>query len=301
MARSELAQRLGAAAVGIPIAIAMLYTGGWVMALALAVIAGLAADEFYRLARHGGVDPLGPPGIAGAGLLVLATGFHPTLIGSAPWLWVIMILLLLVVGAAAIFRRGVAGRPFAAVSTTLTGAIFSGGTLLHAVFLRHLLDGGAGGGGAAANWAGTALVGFAVGLTWLNDTGAYVIGTAFGRRKLIPAVSPGKSVEGSIAGLSFAVITGALYGKFVLGGLVGLPFGVWEGALGGVLLAAGAQIGDLAESLFKREAGVKDSGRLIPGHGGVLDRFDALFYTLPLAYWYLVAILWLHGGGVPWR
>lgn len=300
MARNELAQRLGAAAVGVPIAVAVLYTGGWIMAVALALIAALGADEFYRLSRHGGIEPLAIPGIAGAGLLVLVSGFEPTLTGTAPWLWVITIALLLVSAAAAIFKRGVGGHPYGAVAATLTGAAFTGGTLLHAIFLRHLLETGVVP-GVGGNWAGTALVGFAIGLTWLNDSGAYIVGTAIGRNKLIPSVSPGKTVEGSIAGLLFAVVAGALYGELVLGNLVGLPFGVWEGALGGALLAAGAQIGDLAESLFKREAGVKDSGRLIPGHGGILDRFDALFYNLPIAYWYLVAVLWLRGGGVPWQ
>lgn len=300
MARSELAQRLGAAAVGIPIAVAVLYTGGWIMAVALALIAALGADEFYRLSRHSGIEPLSIPGIAGAGLLVLVGAIEPTLSGTAPWLWVITIALLLISASAAIFRRGVDGHPYGVVAATLTGAIFTGGTLLHAVFLRHLLDTGVLP-GAGGKWAGTALVGFAVGVTWLNDSGAYIVGSAIGRHKLIPSVSPKKSVEGSIAGLSFAVVAGGLYGEFVLGNLVGLPFGFWEGALGGLLLAAGAQIGDLAESLFKREAGVKDSGRLIPGHGGILDRFDALFYNLPIAYWYLVAVFWLRAGGVPWQ
>jgi len=300
MARSELAQRLAAAAVGIPIAVAVLYTGGWIMAVALALIAALGADEFYRLSRNKGIEPLAIPGIAGAGLLVFVAGFEPTLTGIAPWIWVITIALLLVTASAAIFRRGVEGHPYGAVGATLTGAIFTGGTLVHAIFLRHLLDTGILP-GVGGNWAGAALVGFAVVLTWINDSGAYFVGSAIGRHKLIPAVSPKKSVEGSIAGASFAVVAGMLYGEFVLGNLVGLPFGIWEGALGGLLLATGAQIGDLAESLFKREAGVKDSGRLIPGHGGILDRFDALFYNLPIAYWYLVAVIWLRAGGVPWQ
>jgi phosphatidate cytidylyltransferase len=299
MARSELAQRIGASVVGIPIALAVLYAGGWIMAVALAVIAAIGAAEFYRIAGKSGARPLWVPGVIGSALLVLVGGFEPTLGATAPWLWVVTVALLLVTAAAAIKFRGVAGQPFASVAATLTGAVFVGGTILHGLLLRHLLSTGIVP-GVAGRWAGTALVGFAIGLTWLNDSGAYFVGRAIGRRKLIPAVSPGKTVEGALGGIIVAVVAGALYSALVLGDLVGLPLGLWEGAVGGLLIALVAQIGDLAESLFKREAGVKDSGRVIPGHGGILDRFDALFFALPIAYWYLFSILWLRGGGVLW-
>jgi phosphatidate cytidylyltransferase len=299
MARSELAQRFGAAAVGVPIAFAVLYAGGWILAVALALIAAVGANEFFRMAAKTGARPLALPGVIGAALLVLVGGLEPTLAATAPRLWIVTIALLLVTAAAAITRRGVTGHPFASVAATLTGAVFAGGTLIHGLLLRHLLTSGVVPGGEG-NWSGLALVGFAIGLTWLNDSGAYFVGSAIGRHKLIPAVSPGKTVEGAVAGLLCAVVAGALYSAFVLGDLIGLPLGLWEGALGGALIAFVAQTGDLAESLFKREAGVKDSGRVIPGHGGILDRFDALLFALPVAYWYLAALLWIRGGGVVW-
>ncbi|HEY0306498.1 MAG TPA: CDP-archaeol synthase, partial [Longimicrobiales bacterium] len=101
---------------------------------------------------------------------------------------------------------------------------------------------------------------------------------------------------GTIAGLIGSVLTAYLYGHFVFELWLGLPFGVIAGVVGGILLCAGAVIGDLAESLLKREAGVKDSGALLPGHGGVLDRFDALYFTLPIAYWFLLVVLRFGGG-----
>jgi phosphatidate cytidylyltransferase len=279
------------------VALAVLYAGGWIMAGLLALLAVIGAHEFYKLSNRSGTRPLMIPGLIGAGLMVLVGGFEPTLTATAPWLWTLSIALLLVTAAAAIWVRGVGGQAYLAIGATVLGAVFIGGTLVHGLLLRHLLDTGVVP-GVEGRWAGTALVGFAVGLTWLNDTGAYFFGTAFGRHKLIPSVSPNKSVEGSIAGILSAVIVGALYAGLVLGPLVGLPLGYGAGAVGGALIAIAAQVGDLAESVLKREAGVKDSGRLIPGHGGVLDRFDALFFALPVAFWYLASVLWLRGGGV---
>lgn len=297
-ARSELAQRTGAALAGIPIALAILYAGGWILAAALALLAAIGVLEFFRLAGRSGARPLVVPGVAGAALLVLMGGFDPNLTATAPLLWGVTVVLLLVTAAVAIWSRRPTGHPLASVAATVTGALFVGGTLVHGLLLRHLLATGIVPGADEGRWAGTALIGFAVGLTWLNDSGAYFVGRALGRRKLIPSVSPGKTVEGSLGGITCAVIAGALYAKFILGDLVGLPLGLWEGAVGGILIAVVAQVGDLVESLFKREAGVKDSGRLIPGHGGMLDRFDALFFALPVTYWYLAAILWLRGGGL---
>ena len=192
---------------------------------------------------------------------------------------VVMVAVLALV-AVAIWQRGVDGRPLAAVAVTLFGVVYTGGTLSFAYALRyHRWTIGAA--------AGTALLFLPVVLTWASDTGAYFVGRAIGRRKLIPAVSPGKTVEGAIGGLVASVLATWLYVAFVLrpvGHLSLTPSGM---VIFGVLLSAAAQLGDLAESLFKREAGVKDSSRLIPGHGGVLDRVDSLLFALPVAYFLL--------------
>lgn len=114
-------------------------------------------------------------------------------------------------------------------------------------------------------------------VTWLTDTAAYLFGARFGHTKLVPHLSPGKTRAGAIAGLAAGAATGLLGAV-----LFGLPLSLWLALLAGLVVSLTAQIGDLAESLIKRAIGIKDMGHLIPGHGGVLDRIDALLFTLPL-------------------
>ena len=113
----------------------------------------------------------------------------------------------------------------------------------------------------------------------MGDTGAYFIGTRFGKHKLIPKVSPKKSVEGSIGGLIFSGLT-----AFLLNYFFELPFPAWYAILMGICMGIAGQIGDLLESAFKRAGGYKDSGNLLPGHGGFLDRIDSLILGIPVAF-----------------
>ncbi len=119
-------------------------------------------------------------------------------------------------------------------------------------------------------------------VVWANDVFAYLVGVAFGRHKMAPRISPHKSWEGFAGGIVGATVTAAVVGHFGVGGQV------WLWALFGVVVALAAVGGDLAESRFKRSAGVKDSGRLLPGHGGLLDRFDATLGAVPVAFLFLL-------------
>jgi phosphatidate cytidylyltransferase len=121
-------------------------------------------------------------------------------------------------------------------------------------------------------------------VVWAYDTAAYFVGRRFGRRPFMHHISPAKTVEGVIGGLVAAVAVGA-----VIVTLFGRP--VLAGAVFGLLVGAAAQAGDLAESMLKRAAGAKESGRLIPGHGGLLDRIDSFLFAAPVAYFYVVAVL----------
>jgi phosphatidate cytidylyltransferase len=121
---------------------------------------------------------------------------------------------------------------------------------------------------------------------WVCDSAAYYVGSTMGKRKLAPGISPNKTVEGSVAGILGSMVAALLLNAF---SLVSWP--IWFAFLAGALIAVFAQLGDLAESMIKRDAGVKDSGNLIPGHGGVLDRVDALLFTVPIFYY---ALVWLN-------
>jgi len=276
---SELTRRVGVAAVGIPVALGAAWVGGVVLALLLAVAAGLAAAELNRISRSGGVPPLPGLAVGGAVLLVALAALDPGAGPDGAGQGTFLMLLALVALTSAIWRSGVAGRPLAAVSIAVLGALYCGGLLSHALFLRHLP-------GITTPTDGLLVVALPVVLTWSTDSFAYFAGKRWGRRKLIPAVSPGKTVEGALGGVLGAMVMAVLFCLLA----AGRPYipGPLMGAVLGVLIAVAAQIGDLAESMLKREAGVKDSGALLPGHGGALDRLDSLFFTLPVAYYFLV-------------
>lgn len=278
MARSETAQRVLVAAVGAPLAAGAVYLGGWVLAALLALVAVLGTLELYRLAAAKGLRPLPALGAGAAALWLLLAAFEPTAGPATPALAALLTTLVLAALVAVIWTHGVEGQPLLGLAVTVIGVLYTAGLLAYGLFLRHLP-------GVESRAHGTALVFAPVLLTWANDTFAYFVGRRFGRHKLIPRVSPGKTVEGA-AGALVGTVAVALGYAFALRAFESYRLGPGQAVLFGLLVALAAQVGDLAESLLKRDAGVKDSGRLLPGHGGALDRVDSLLFTLPLAYFF---------------
>lgn len=281
MMSAELRARVLVAAVGIPLAFLLIHLGGWYLAGLMAVAAALAAKEFLDLAVAGGGRPLRWLGIPAASALVVLAGLEP---GFAIWgdrALALLVVLGLAASCSVTAAGGIDRAPLLSAAATVSGVVYTGGTLSFVVLLRHLPE--TQGAVAAHPWEGTLLVFLPLAVTWVGDTAAYFVGKKMGKRPLAPRVSPNKTIEGGVAGLIAAPATGALMGVF-LQGLPNFPVSPLAGAAVGLVLGAGAQLGDLAESVLKREAGVKDSGALLPGHGGVLDRFDALFFTIPLGY-----------------
>jgi len=271
----EFPKRVLVAVVLIPIVLGCVWAGGPALVTLLSLAAGLAAWEFYRLAAARGVQALSTPGIVVSALIPVIV--HARYLGF----WVppvsIVALLVPVLLTIALFARGVAGAPMAAVGATLTGIVYTGGMLSFAYALRYHEF-------AVGARAGTALVMFPVVVTWLNDSGAYFFGRRFGRARLMPTVSPRKTWAGAYGGALTSVLATWALAALVLPSWAHLTLGITGILVVGVMLSVAAQVGDLAESMFKREAGVKDSSSLIPGHGGVLDRVDSLLFTLPVGY-----------------
>lgn len=278
----ELARRVIVALIAAPLAIGMVYLGELPFAIFLGLVGGVGAWELYRLARHGGVDALDALGVpVAAALPVLAHLDRLNLLSSPAAVGGVVFVAML---GASIWARGVGGRPLESVAVTVFGALYTGGMLAFGYALRHhrfVIE-------AAA---GTALVMFPVILTWASDIGAYVVGRALGKAKLMPSVSPGKTRAGAVGALVVTMLAAYAYNVYVLRPSSQLALAPWTALTFGVLVSVAAQVGDLAESLLKREAGVKDSSHLLPGHGGILDRLDSLFFVLPLAYLVLGRLL----------
>jgi len=279
---NNLAQRIATAVVAIPIAVGVIYLGGLPFALLLGVLAGAGAWELYRIAHASGIDALDPIGVVAAGALPLVV--HVTRLG---WLdrplAAAGVILVAIIGVA-VFARSPSERPLESTAVTIFGVLYAGGTLSFAYALRHHPW-------IVGDVAGSVLLFFPILVTWATDVGAYAFGRLFGTRKLMPGVSPGKTVAGAYGGTALGVAVAVGYNAWVLRPMahVTLQWGV--AVVVGLILAVVVQVGDLAESLFKREGGVKDSSNLIPGHGGVLDRLDSLYFALPVAYLLLGRLL----------
>lgn len=276
----NMVRRVAFAAVAIPAVIAIAWVGHWVLAAFLALAGVLGTRELYDLARKQGIEPLARLGFVGAGAAPIAVGATIFSGGAGTgfirdgYLFLAWFLVLL---AVAIRRRGPAGRPLGAVAVTVFGVIYASWLLSFALVLRH------------PHWqdgmddarVGMALLFFPLVLTWVGDSAAMTGGRAFGGAKMAPVVSPNKTWAGGISGLFGTVALSLIYAAFVFRA-VGISVSLLEALVFGIVISVVGQVGDVAESLFKREVGVKDSSSLLPGHGGILDRLDSLYFVLPV-------------------
>ncbi len=248
--------RVISALVGIPLVVIAVLAGGWFFFAAALIVALTGQAEFYTLIFKGGFHSSKALGLLAA-LLVMSLFF----INRMDLLAHILIGLVFALFLQQMTRGNIAGC-ISNIAGTIMGVLYPVLPLTYLFLLRrigpfHLL--------------------FVFVITWANDTGAYFIGKAVGRRPLSPSLSHKKTREGAVGGLLVSAIAALPFVRI-------LDISPWYLVGIGLLLGCGAQLGDLFASMLKRFAGVKDSGKLIPGHGGVLDRFDALLLALPLGY-----------------
>jgi phosphatidate cytidylyltransferase len=276
---SNLVRRVGFAVVAIPLALALIWYGGLALALVLALVGALGARELVDLALRSQVQPL--RGLAVSTAAAMPPLFYGVLAAPDVRSWVdhwwpyLAALWLILLLSWILAARSPAQRPLSAAGVTLLAVAYTGALPAFLLAIRHTSF-------PLKSWPGAWLVFFPLVVTWVCDTAAMFGGRALGGPKLAPTVSPGKTRSGSSAGVLGGILMAPLFGLLVFP-RVGLDIPLWQLLAISAVLSVVGQVGDLAESLFKREAGVKDSSHLIPGHGGVLDRFDSLYFVIPTA------------------
>jgi phosphatidate cytidylyltransferase len=270
-----LRTRVIVAAILLPVGLVIISIGDWVFTAFVTLIVGLAAWEFSQIFRRGGYQPARVIAIVGAAILALGRAWNGFESAS---LLISLILIISMIYHMVAYERGrdQAGTDFA---ITFSAAIYIGWLGAYLISIRALPEG--------FWWLLLVLP-----TVWLADSGAYFIGRRFGKHKLSPRLSPKKTWEGYLGG----VVVGTL-------GAVGLMY-LWQiragpefsitplqAALLGFLLSTITTLGDLGESMIKRQSGVKDSSNLIPGHGGVFDRIDSWLWAAPIGYYFIIWVV----------
>jgi phosphatidate cytidylyltransferase len=271
-----LKQRIITVAIALPIIIFAIWFGDPWFSLLIAAASVMGTLEFYRMVSNSDKGhPLTYFGLLWAVALTLTPlSLHYLGINLLP----IIMSIAIIISLAWILIRSSRETAFQNWAWTVAGVLYVGWMLNYWLNLNLLQDG--------RNWVYLALF-----TTFANDTGAYFIGRKWGRHKLAPAISPGKTREGAIGGL-LSSIAGAVAVFLLLNLFSTFSLPYWQIIVLACLVSLFAQLGDMVESLLKRSLEAKDAGKLLPGHGGALDRLDSLIFVAPMVYYY---VIWLVG------
>lgn len=257
-----LLKRVLVAAFFVPVLIVFIWVGRIPFLCLVSAIIGVALIEFYRGMESTGIKLLPREGVA-LGILLPVSIY----LGGTGILPLVLVLIVLFILLRQFFRFRIQGSS-ASVFLTLGGILYVSLLLSHVVMLRAIPE------------VGRKLVLTVFFVTWMGDSGAYFIGTFAGKHKLFPHISPKKSLEGFTGGVLVSCLA-------ILVSRAWLSFPFLHLVILGVLTGVMGQLGDFFESMLKREVRTKDFGLILPGHGGVLDRFDSVLFTAPVFYYYL--------------
>ena len=261
---NNLIIRILTALVGIPIVIACIYYGKLAFYIMFFVVVLFSVMEFYSICKK-----YNPMNILGTSISILF--FINLSIGS--YIQEFIILSILILFFCAMLKKSIEGVT-SKLAITCFGAFFITWAFFHMILIRNIDN------------YGMHYIIFLFVNVWMLDTGAYFIGKIFGKYKLAPLISPKKTIEGAIAGVATAIIVSLVYRYlFMQEVMTNL-----EAIIYALVISFTGQFSDLAESLFKRDCNIKDSGTIIPGHGGMLDRFDSYLFCAPIFY-YLIQFI----------
>ncbi len=266
-----LKERVLSAVIGVILLILIFKVGGLVFLGLNIIVVGLGLNEYFRLVEAKGVKTDKTMGIIIGISLIILIYFQ---INNLNFIFGSLFLILILILLKQIFVK-MDGSVILVTAVTFFGVLYIVGLFSHLVLLYNLKSVGE---------YGYLIVWLPIIATWLTDTGAYFTGINFGKHPLAPNISPKKTIEGAIGGAFCSIVFSIIMSNY-------LGFGYWHGILLGLLIAIFGQLGDLVESLLKRDAQIKDSGTIIPGHGGILDRIDSLLFSLPIVYYYLQLVV----------
>ncbi|HKW13704.1 MAG TPA: phosphatidate cytidylyltransferase [Candidatus Krumholzibacteria bacterium] len=275
LVKRGIVRRVFAAAVFLPLFVLVTKSGGYYFLGFVDLFIVLGLSEFYRMMSVKGMHPYRGVGIVSGLTLSTYMYFRSGMYAS----FILTFVLIAIMGLE--LTRKDNRRAVYHVATTVFGIVYVAYLGSHLVLLRELplqIE--------RPYELGARFVFLAFTVTWASDTGAYIIGSMFGKKPLLPRVSRSKTWEGAVGGVVFSALAGYLSSLTFASFLPSL----WAVALGAMCSVIGL-LGDLFESMLKRDAEIKDTSQIIPGHGGVLDRFDSLLFTVPLIYYFLKFVI----------
>jgi phosphatidate cytidylyltransferase len=270
-----LRTRVLVASILLPIGLLVIFLGGWVFAGLVALILGLAAWEYCQIFKASSLQPASIIAILGASSLALGRAWNG--FNSTPWITGLILIASMVYHMVG-YERG-RDQPGTNFAVTLSAALYLGWLGAYLISIRDLPEG---------RWWLLLILP----IVWLADSGAYFIGRRFGQHKLCPRLSPKKTWEGYLGGILIG--TPSAIGLIYLWKLwAGPTFSITltQGAILGILLSTITPLGDLGESMIKRQSGIKDSSNLLPGHGGVFDRIDSWLWAAIIGYYFIIWIV----------